>query len=304
MHIPSLKNLRLAQKLTLFLCLIFAIGTVTNGIFITFTVNQTAQQEISSKAVMLIETMNAVRDYTSNNIKPKLVEKLVVEFLPETVPAFSAHTVFNQLRQNPEYKDFLYREAALNPTNISDKADLFESEIINSFRGSSQLKERSGFISNATYAQGNVFYIARPLAVSKQSCLECHSTPQAAPQSMIAKYGSKNGFNWHLKEIIGAQIIFVPAQKILNNAHSLFSSIMTITIALFAIVTVMVYFWLQRQVVSPITKIAHAVENISMGDLSTKFDTGRKDEIGLLTQSINRLGLSLEMAMKRIKVKK
>ena len=304
MHLSSLYNLRLAQKLTLFLCLIFAVGTIANGIFLTVTVNQAAQQEISSKAVMLMETMNAVRDYTSNNIKPKLSEKLLTEFLPETVPAFSAHTVFDQLRKNPEYRDFLYRETALNPTNISDKADSFESEIINSFRRNSQLKERTGFISNATHAQGNVFYIARPLAVSKQSCLECHSTPQAAPQSMIAKYGSKNGFNWHLKEIIGAQITFIPAQKILNNAQGLLSSIMIITVALFAIVTTMVYFWLQRQVVSPITKIARAVESISMGDLSTKFDTSRKDEIGILTQSIDRLGLSLQMAMTRIKSRK
>jgi methyl-accepting chemotaxis protein len=304
MYLSSLKNLRLAQKLTLFLCLIFAVGTVANGIFITFTVNQTAQQEISSKAVMLMETMNAVRDYTSNNIKPQLKERLLTEFLPETVPAFSANTVFNQLRKNPEYKEFLYREATLNPTNTNDKADVFEAEIVNSFRGNSQLKERVGFISNAAHAQGNVFYIARPLAVSKQSCLECHSTPQAAPKSMIDKYGSKNGFNWHLKEIIGAQIVFVPAQKIFNNAQNLFSSIMTITIALFAIATTLVYFWLQRQVVNPITKIARAVEGISMGDLSNKFDSNRQDEIGLLTQSIDRLGLSLQMALNRIKVKK
>jgi HAMP domain-containing protein len=302
MRLPSLKNLQLAQKLTFFLCLIFALGTIANGIFVMNTVNQTAQQEISSKAIMLMETMNAVREYTSSSIKPQLKDRLAAEFLPEIVPAYSANTVFQQLRKNPEYKEFLYREATLNPTNLKDKADPFESEIIKSFRSDAKIKEKTGFISNA--AQGNVFYIARPLAVSKQSCLECHSTPQAAPPSMIAKYGSQNGFNWHLNEIIGSQMVFIPAQQILSNAQRLFAAIMVITIALFAITTVMVHFWLQRQVVNPITKIARAVEGISMGDLSTKFDSDRQDEIGLLTQSIDRLGLSLQMALQRIKVRR
>ncbi len=302
MRLPSLKNLQLAQKLTFFLCLIFALGTIANGTFVHNTVNQAAQQEISSKAIMLMETMNAVRDYTSNNIKPQLKDKLVTEFLPETVPAFSAVTVFQQLKKNSEYKDFLYREATLNPTNLSDKADQFESKIIDSFRNDSKSKEKTGFIENAT--QGNVFYIARPLAVSKHSCLECHSTPAAAPPSMIAKYGSKNGFNWHLNEIIGSQIILVPAQKILSNAQHLFYSVMATTITLFGLATVMIYFWLQRQVVNPITKISTAVEGLSMGNNFIKFDSNRQDEIGLLTRSIDKLGISLQMAFNRIKIKK
>jgi HAMP domain-containing protein len=37
-----------------------------------------------------------------------------------------------------------------------------------------------------------------------------------------------------------------------------------------------------------------------MGDLSKKLESKRQDEIGLLAQSIDRLGISLQMAMKRI----
>jgi methyl-accepting chemotaxis protein len=296
----SFDKLLLSQKLTAFLCLIFAIGMIMSSILINSMVNQTAQQEISSKATMLMETMNSVRDYTSKHIKPQLADRLAQDFLPESVPAYSARTIFDKLRKNPQYQEFLYREATLNPTNLQDKANIFEAEVVKNFRNNSQLKEQTGFINNPDQAKGNIFYIAHPLAVSNQSCLECHSTPQIAPKSMIAKYGDKNGFNWHLHEIIGAQIIFVPAQKILSNAQQLFLSIILMTLVIFGATIIMIHRWLQKQVVKPITKISHTVEAISMGDLSKKLESKRQDEIGLLSQSIDRLGISLQMAMKRI----
>jgi HAMP domain-containing protein len=295
-----LKNLRLAQKLTFVLCVTFAVGTVISGSIVTLMVNQTAQQEISSKALILMETMNSVRNYTNNNIKPQLQSKLETEFLPETVPAYSARIVFEQLRKNPEYQEFLYREATLNPSNPSDKADDFEKTIVEHFRANPELKEETGFRTNAPNVKGDVFYIARPIQVSKQSCLQCHSDPKLAPPSMIAKYGDKNGFNWHLNEIVGAQMIFVPAQRVMSNAQHSFVSIMGLTLLIFGIVIAMVNLWLRKQVVKPVTKIAQIVEAMSMGDLNAKLDSQRRDEIGSLSQAIDRLSVSLRMAMQRI----
>ena len=57
----------------------------------------------------------ATRDYTSEQIKPLLLKNPEHEtnFLPQTVPAFSAITIFNSIRKN--YPNYAYREATLNP---------------------------------------------------------------------------------------------------------------------------------------------------------------------------------------------
>jgi methyl-accepting chemotaxis protein len=302
LKLPPLKNFQLAQKLTMVLCITFVIGTILSGVFVTVMVDRTAQQEISSKALMLMETMNSVRTYSNNQITPKLAELAAAEFLPERVSSFAAQSVFEQLRKNPEYQEFLYREMALNPSNLKDRADKFETAIIEEFKANSELKEKTGFRTNPLNGKGEVFYIARPLSVSKQSCLQCHSDPKIAPKNMIAKYGDQHGFNWHLNEIIGAQMIFVPAQRILSNAQQLFTSIMGLFLILFGIMIAIVNIWLRRQVVKPVVRIAQIVEDISMGDLNAKLDSQRQDEIGLLSQSIDRLRISLQMAIKRIKV--
>jgi methyl-accepting chemotaxis protein len=296
-----LKNFQLAQKLTIVLCLTFAIGTIISGIFVTLMVHQTAQHEISSKAVMLMETMNSVRTYSNTRITPKLADRMATEFLPESVSAFAAQSVFEQLRKNPEYQEFLYRETALNPSNLKDLANPFETGVIEKFRANSELKEQTGFQPNSPNVKDEVFYIARPLIVTKSSCLRCHSDPKLAPKNMIAKYGDKHGFNWKLNEIIGAQIIFVPAQRILSNAQQQFILIMGLFIILFGIAIAIVNIWLRKQVVKPVMKIARIVEDISMGDLRAKLDSHRQDEIGILSQAIDRLSISLQMAMQRIK---
>jgi Protein of unknown function (DUF3365) len=109
-----------------------------------------------------------------------------------------------------KYRDYFYKEATLNPTNLRDKADSFEAELVERFRSDSQLKEMSGY---RTMYGGELFYIARPLAVSQTSCLRCHSTPAAAPKSLIETYGNTHGFGWKLNEIVGIQIVFVPVNR-------------------------------------------------------------------------------------------
>ena len=300
MKLISLNNLRLAPKLTLLLSIIFIISVTVSGLFVTFVVQNSAKQEISTKGSMLMSTMNSVRDYTTNQIQPLLNERSEQVFLPETVPAFSAHTIFNTLKKNPEYREFLYRETVLNPTNIADRDDAFERQVIERFRTTPDLKEQTGFRSNTSNAQGQVFYMAHPTKIVKQTCLRCHGNSQDAPQSMIAKYGNKNGFNWKLNDIVGMQIISVPADHIFNNARYLFFSIMGMILAIFGIVIGFVNFWLRRQVVEPVTKIAQIVEDISMGKTNVTLDSHRRDEIGMLAQSIDRLNVSLKMAMRRI----
>jgi HAMP domain-containing protein len=296
----SLREKRLSHQLTVIIGLIFAIGMIISGIFITFIVNQKAQQEVSAKATMLMETMDSVRDYTSENIAPKLSNLNSKEFLPEVVPAFSAHAVFENLRKNPQYQEFIYREAALNPTNINDKADLFEAEIIEQFRQDYKLKEKTGFLSSTPRINNNVFYIARPLAVNQRSCLECHSTPSRAPKKMVDKYGKQNGFNWRFNEIIGAQIVFIPAEKVLSNAQQLFMPIALVTLIIFGVAVAILHRWLQQKIIQPITKIAYMMESISMGYVDQKLDSERQDEIGILSRSINRMVISLQMAIARI----
>ncbi len=291
-----LNRLRLGTKLNLILLVVFLIIVVVNGIILSQILQKNAEQEITSKAALLIETMGSVRDYTSTQINPELAPRLETEdqFLPQTVPGYSAREVFENLRKREQYRDFFYKEATLNPTNLRDKADTFESEIVNQFRNQSTLKEQSGFRS---LAGGDIFYVARPIAISNQTCLRCHSTPAAAPKSQLISYGSDNGFGWKLNEIVGAKIVSVPASKILADARRLQLLVIGILTAGCVIAIIILNLFLRNSIVKPLTEMSQWSKELSTGNTSDEFKHVAKDEIGILATSLNRLKVSLEMAM-------
>ena len=293
-----LKNLKLKQKFTILLLVILTFGLSFSGFALSSLLRENAKQDISSTGLMLMQTMSSIRKYTNTQVNPELADKLATEFLPQSVPAYSAREVFEILRQTANYRDFFYKEATLNPTNLRDKADVFETEIVEKFRNKSDLKELSGFRS---IPGGDIFYIARPLPVSEQSCLVCHSVPEAAPPSMINLYGTANGFGWKLNEIVGAQIITVPANNVINKAHQSSLVIILIVSTIFIATILLVNYFLNRQVVMPLKRMTRIAEEVSTGHMDVEFEQMSNDEIGNLAKAFKRMQLSLEMAMKRIK---
>ncbi len=242
--------------------------------------------------------MNSVRDYTSTQVQPELADRIESEFLPETIPAYSAREVFEGLRQkDPDYRDFFYKEATINPSNLRDKANPFETTLVEKFIADDRIKEQRGF--HFAYS-GQLFYIARPIKITKASCLQCHSTPDVAPKSVIDRYRSVNGMGWKLNEIVGAQIISVPAEKVFAQARQSFVIIMGIISGIFVLIILLVNYLLNHNVIRPLKKMARIAETVSTGDMNAEFEQTTNDEIGNLAEAFKRMKLSLSMAMNRI----
>ena len=292
------KHWKLRQKFTAILLSILILGLSVIAIAMGFILKADTENQITSQALILMETMNSVREYTSSQVKPELIERSNIEFLPEIIPAYSAREVFETLRKNnPEYRDFFYKEAALNPSNLRDRANQFEKVIIEKFIQDPNLTEITDFRSGAG---GQLFFIARPIQITKESCLQCHSTPEKAPPSVVERYGTKNGFGWQLGEIVGAQIISVPAQKVMSQARQSLVVIMAIIAMVFISVILLVNYLLNHNVVRPLKQIVKVAEEVSIGNLDADFEQLNEDEIGSLAEAFRRMKVSLAMAMNRL----
>lgn len=293
-----LNNLKLKKKFTIMLLLVLAFALSLSGWILSSVLIKHAEDEIAAKALTLIDTISSVRAYSVTQITPELSDNLDNKFLPQTVSAYAAREVFDILRQQRKYKDYFYKEATLNPTNIRDKADKFETNIIDKFRSNKELKEMNGFRS---LASGDIFYIARPLVVSQPGCLKCHSTYDVAPKSMINIYGKNNGFGWKMNEIIGAQIISIPGKRVINQARQSTVIIILIVFLVFIAIVVLVNLFLRNQIVAPLKRLTRIAEEVSTGHLDLEFQPPSNDEIGSLAKAFKRMQLSLAIALKKLK---
>jgi HAMP domain-containing protein len=291
------KKLKLRQKFSAALLLILVAGIILSSVTLSAVLRQNAEAEVTTTALLLMETMNSVRNYTSDRVKPELIDRMDTQFLPEVVPAYSAREVFENLRKNSIYNEFFYKEATLNPTNLRDKADDFEAKLVENFQSDSSQSEVNGM----RVAQGRkIFYIARPIKISQSSCLECHSTVSAAPPSMIDFYGPNNGFGWKMDDIVGAQIISVPASTVIDKAKRATFLMVGVVSLIFALILFLVNLLLSKQVIAPLKRIAKTAEKVSRGNLNVEFEQTSNDEVGMLAESFTRMKRSLILAMDRL----
>ncbi|WP_265334610.1 Tll0287-like domain-containing protein [Paraburkholderia atlantica] len=112
-------------------------------------------------------------------------------------------------------------------------------------------------------------YIARPTRIDSAACLECHSTPSAAPRTMIDKYVPANGFNWPLHETIGAQVVSVPMSLPLGQAHSVWRTFMLSFPAVFGCVLIAPNLMVHFLVTKRLKALSRAADEVSLGKLDT-----------------------------------
>jgi HAMP domain-containing protein len=288
----------LRLKFNLALLIVFAIGFGASAYVSYNLLQRNAREEVLRNAGLMMEAALSMRAYTVGHVRERLVQK-EDEFLPESVPAFAATEMMNQLRK--KYADYAYKEAALNPTNPRDKAESWEAEIVNQFRDDSGLTEHSGLRATDS---GPSLFLARPFRIKDGACLACHSTPDVAPVSMVKLYGADKGFGWNLNEVIGAQIVSVPMALPIANANHAFKTFMlslsAVFAALFIILNLMLYFLIVR----PVRRVSAAADRLSAGRTSSadqahlELPESGKDEVALLARSFNRMRQSIETLVK------
>jgi len=275
---------------------VMLLGLLVSGYVTRSLLQDNAKEETLNNARLLIEKALAVRGYTSSQITKLLATQMKYEFLPQSVPSYSAVEVLTTLQS--KYPQFSYKEATLNPTNPRDRATGWEVDIVNQFRSGSDLKE---VIGQRDTPMGPSLYIARPLRITNPDCLGCHSSVEAAPRTLVERYGPANGFGWTLNEVVGAQIVSVPMDVPLQRADRSFQVFMTAQLAVFIAVGVVLNLMIWLVIVRPVTRLSSLADRVSQGEMDApEFDNRSSDEIGNLAASFNRMRTSVVQAMRML----
>ena len=259
--------MKLVTKFNLVVVAVFVLGLAVTA-WSSWTILQAnAREEIAERAGLMMEAALATRSYTITEIAP-LVR-------PHMTQSFHAQT--------------------LNPTNPRDRATDWEADIVTAFRNDESLHEITGVRDTPT---GPSLYLARPIRITNEACLGCHSTPDAAPAVMVASYGTANGFGWQLNEVVGAQVVSVPMAVPIAHAQRAFATFMSTLVGVFVLIIVALNVLLRRVVITPVKRMAEIADQVSKGQADApEFQTEGEDEIAVLGRSFGRMRRSLEKAI-------
>ncbi|MCU0569476.1 MAG: DUF3365 domain-containing protein [Oculatellaceae cyanobacterium Prado106] len=290
---------RLANQFTILLSIAFIGGMGLSGSVLSTALDHRAQAEVSYRSQVLMQMINSVSTYTNDRITPLLQSKLVDSdrFISETIPSFAARSVFAEFRKDPDYARFFYKDAMSNPTNPADQADSFEAQLIEKFQLEPAQQTLTGF---RDFLGEQLFYSAQPIVIRQSSCLRCHSTALEAPASHVSHYGGDRGYGWKLNEVLGTQILYIPAQEVFNHARQAVLLSVFIFMGVFALVIGLLHRLLQRRVIQPLQPMAQLAEKLSTEALT--YDEAqtlerqglgsisrRQDELGQLGRAFQRM---------------
>jgi protein-histidine pros-kinase len=286
---------KLYAKFSLVLVAVFALGVAIAGSLMYAYLQRSARAQVVQQANLMLETALATRAYTQQQITPLRSKQRGGAFHAQWVPAYAATQVFSYVHaQNPAYD---YREPTTNPTNPADRPTDWQADIIAAFRSNPQLTTFEGERDAPT---GRSLILAKPIRATG-ACMECHSTPAAAPPAMVKQYGSMNGFGWKVGDVIGAQVVSVPVAVPEQLANDAFRGLIVSFIGVALVMLIALNIVLMFAVTRPIRGLAMAADDVSKGNLEAPdFSIGTHDEIGLLGEAFNRMHRSLLKALKML----
>jgi HAMP domain-containing protein len=286
----------LKAKFNIVMLAAFVVGLGLVALYSWSMMQEAARRQVLQDAQLMIDQASAVRGYTDREVAPLLAAQSEIRFLPQSIPFFAAQSVFRGLRR--DYPEYDYKEAALNPTNPADRATDWQADIIGVFQRD---PDRTELITTRDTPTGPTLNLARPIKVTEQGCLGCHSTPQAAPASLIDLYGTAHGFGWKLGDVVGAQIVTVPTRFPYELANREFMMFMGGMMAIFLLMLVLLNLLLHFFIIRPVRRISATASEVSLSNLDApEYQPRGRDEIASLAESFNRMRRSLVNAMRML----
>jgi len=284
----------LRVKFNLVMAATFLVGLILAGVLLDVLSVRAARRGVLSEAAIMMGAADATIHYTDRQVAPLLSRSMKLQFIPQAIPFYAAQQSFDALARN--FPDYSFRQPVKNPTNPNDKPAPWEDDII---RQLAAAPKDGSLVTERQTQGGTILSLSRPVRVQSPDCLACHSTPQAAPPTMVDVYGSDHGYGWKLGELVGAEVVSVPERvELLRARHSLYV-VMGGLAAVFLVMTGLINLLLQRFIIKPIGRISQTADAVSLGNMDApEVELTGRDEIATLSVSFNRMRRSLAAAFR------
>ncbi|NES99958.1 MAG: DUF3365 domain-containing protein [Sphaerospermopsis sp. SIO1G2] len=287
-------------KLKFTIALIISLIIVMSiGVFSLYRIQETTfEEKVINRSELVLSFGEASRKYIINELSPaveKHTDRMIFEAQSNAFATRKIFEIFNQ-----EIPEYIYRQPALNPMNYANKADQLETKVIEFFQKNPNINKTTGYKKRG---QEKIFYVARPIKM-ETSCLQCHGKPENAPPEIIEKYGSVNGFNWNVGDIISTLMIYVPTKGLLTLHPSIIHFYIYIFIVLNIVLISVLYILFDKLVGKRIYKISQAMNQAALHPgVTVRIQDKGKDELGMMAKVFNKMADSLDDAYNNLEDK-
>ena len=240
MNIPRPYSLQ--SKFILRLLAILMLISVINLTGLYYFMQNTVDEDVSTRATIVLRQVDAVQKYVQTRLRPKMIEVLPDSFVLEAMSSsFISRSIMETL--DTAEADYVYRRVSINARNPVFEANEVERELISYFQNNQDKQIWQGL---KQIDEQSTFVMARPVKFVK-SCMLCHGDPDEAPVEMIEQYGER-GFNHPLNSIAGVDLVGIPTDRYALKTMAEFGDYVVVYLIISFLVLFVIYLTFQRVV--------------------------------------------------------
>lgn len=293
------RNLSLQKKFFFATASIFIVFVLLISSLVYFQFKHELLNESYEKTSLLMAEVQAARQYVKDILRPKMYAILPPDvFVVEAMStSFVSRNVMGKMASI--FKQMMYKRAALNPRNPSNRADTFEKKMIAAYNLSRSNKEWQGIIKRS----GRNWFVTLLPVYTEKSCLRCHGVPKDAPSALLDHYGQKAGFYKQVGQVAGLDVVAIPVDQALSQIHRIFLFILAAGILSLLSLSVLVGFFFERFVHRPLKNLSGFCKNVVQGNknLNDPIKVYSNDEIGEVAVSFHELMRHLRETQQELK---
>jgi len=286
------KKKSLLSKFNLLL-IAFYLGSLLVATPVVYYVTRSQTFDAANRELtLLVDMVKSLRSYVADELRPPLMAKGI--YHPPAVSSTVATSLVARrfLQAQPDY---YVKVASDNPLNPKNKAAPLELDLLARFRANSSLPD----LTEAGVINGKEYLVSAKPSHAKEDCLVCHGVPDAAPTEVRDQYGTGSGYGYKPGSTVGVMVVGVPIGNIDEIALQRSLAVIGIITGLFTLFFLAANLLMKRSVISPLVQITEMAQAVSKGQLDTKMEMARDDEIGALAHAFELMRRSLVAMLKR-----
>ena len=261
----TIRSVRLNVLLQLAIAVIFALSALIIVLLVSHNMHQQALKEAEAKARIILDRNLATHHYFTQELKPDIFEWTDSFRSPEYFsPAWMSSTyavraIDNFFKQLTD-ADYYYKEAAIDARMPANEADEYEATFLN------KLSEEPNTLIESeirTIADKPYYVLLRRGEMMEESCLRCHSEPDAAPAGLIDYYGPDRSFQRAVGETVSAISIRIPLDEAYANARNVTTTLSTLLLVVLGLLFLAQYVLNKHFVFAPLNHIRQRAREIA-----------------------------------------
>ena len=293
----------------------FRVGIILNLLGITMTIGVAllaigviffemraeALRTAEETAQIILQHNLATHAYLNQRLKPEIFAiskgNLPEEYFSPTWMAstYAVREIDALFRAGSGMGEYYYKEAAINARSPQNEADATERAFLEALNRDPSLTRQAALRA----LDGQPFFEVMVRGESMTAdCLRCHSTPERAPQQMVAQYGSLRSFGRVEGEVVSAVSIRMPLTVAYQSANRVvWRTGLIVGLVMLAMLVGMRVF-IARLLVRPLETVRVEALRIAAGEspLGEQIPLPPGRELRDLTAAFNRLSQSLSQS--------